>query len=484
MLSLARGAHLLLRACNMPWVPIVLSHDTLLRTQTTHCSDTSMMARALVWCACSCCSLTDCGQLQQLRLTRQRHLDADWRQHEHLRMQETDEERGSPIPASPRNTPSPELAGLHPDPAINDYVQEPQHNVEIGYRMEVEEQYDGNDDDNDNDWEGGNYEREGDVHISSDDEDNTYRVYLPQEDAVKEEDGDGNNRHSDEERDLDEGVDIVNDPAFNAGNSFDENEDRQQQDDEEDLLFDEAPAFSEHSAIRNAYVRAYIASAFKGASHDVSCIILDGVACALWYTRDHTQDIEYEGLEDMARTLPTAERRLGVNLDSIITYLFICLSCWQVHDPLTLYNEDLQEQCREEDCEGILYTTKLLASGKLKCKPTKVLPYVAPRRAIQHWLLRPGKYEELQQWRRDGDEPHQVPATHAGGDNVFAEPSNPMHDMHDAWGWRAIRAGLQHVYYDNGQLRVLDDNVHNLQQRFVSLPCGLVWQINPSENCL
>ncbi|KAG2123995.1 hypothetical protein DEU56DRAFT_917212 [Suillus clintonianus] len=233
------------------------------------------MARALVWCACSRCSLSDRGQLQQLRLTRQRHLDADRRQHEHLRMRETDEQRGSPILASPRNTPSPELAGLHPDPAINDYVQEPQHDVEIGYRMEVEDQYDGNDDD-DNDWEGGNYEREGDVHVSSDDEENAYRVYLPQEDAVEEEDGDEG--HSDEERDLDEGADIVNDPAFNAGNGFDENEDRLQQDDEEELLFDEAPAFSEHSAIRNAYVRAYIASAFKGASHDVSRIILDGVA--------------------------------------------------------------------------------------------------------------------------------------------------------------------------------------------------------------
>ncbi|KAG2360382.1 hypothetical protein BDR07DRAFT_149711 [Suillus spraguei] len=74
-------------------------------------------------------------------------------------MWETDEQRGSPIPASPRNTPSPELAGLHPGPAINDYVQEPQHDVEIRYRMEVEDQYDGNDDDDKNNWEGVIYER-------------------------------------------------------------------------------------------------------------------------------------------------------------------------------------------------------------------------------------------------------------------------------------------------------------------------------------
>src|SRR6267154_2221854 len=69
---------------------------------------------------------------------------------------------------------------------------------------------------------------------------------------------------------------------------------------------------------------------------------------------------------------------------------------------------------------GVLYMTKHMASGKLKRRPTKVLPYVTPHQAIQHWLLRPGKYDELQQWRREGDEPGQVPATRAGADNAFA----------------------------------------------------------------
>ena len=92
---------------------------------------------------------------------------------EHLRMRETDQQRGSPIHASHRNTPSPELAGLLPDPAINDSVEEPQHDVEFGYWMEVDDQYD--DDDG----------REGDAHVSSDDEENAYRVFLSQEDAVE-----------------------------------------------------------------------------------------------------------------------------------------------------------------------------------------------------------------------------------------------------------------------------------------------------------
>jgi hypothetical protein len=190
-----------------------------------------------------------------------------------------------------------------------------------------------------------------------DDEENAYQEFLPQDNVIEDEE---DNDISDDEPDLDEDADIVNDPAFHVGIGFNEDKDRLPPDDEEDALFDEAPAFS----------------------------------------------------------------------------------------------------------------------GKSKHKPTKVLPYVAPCRAIQHWLLRPGKYQELQQWRQDGDEPRQVPATHAQGENAFADPSYPMHDMHDAWGWCTICAGLQHVYYDNGQLRVLNDNVHNLQQRFVSFPCGLVWHIN------
>lgn len=76
--------------------------------------------------------------------------------------------------------------------------------------------------------------------------------------------------------------------------------------------------------------------------------------------------LDFEGLDDMGRTLPTVEKRLGVNLSSIITYLFLCPVCWRVHDSSTLYDEDLEATCAEEDCDGILYTTKSLATGKQK----------------------------------------------------------------------------------------------------------------------
>ncbi|KAG2744674.1 hypothetical protein P692DRAFT_20877625 [Suillus brevipes Sb2] len=79
-----------------------------------------------------------------------------------------------------------------------------------------------------------------------DDEENAYQEFLPQDNVIEdEEDNDiNNNNNSDDKPDLDEDVDIVNDPAFHVGIGFNEDKDRLPPDDEEDALFDEAPAFS------------------------------------------------------------------------------------------------------------------------------------------------------------------------------------------------------------------------------------------------
>lgn len=314
--------------------------------------------------------------------------------------------------------------------------------------------------------------------FSSDDEDDAYRLLLPYGQAEELVEEDRDDERSDDE--IDKDFDLVDDPAFDVVNVFDvggDDDDSQPADDDTDL-FDEPPAFEEHSAIRNAYVRAYIATAFKGATHDVARLIVDGVARALSSACIQAPEVAFDGLDDMARTLPTIEHRLGVNLNSLIIYLFLCPICWRVHDSSSLYDEDLNEQCEEEGCDGILYTTKRLASGKHKRKPTKVLPYVSPQRAIQHWLLRPGKYEQLQEWRKEGDEPARVPPIFENGIDAFQDVWQPIHDIHDAWGWRAIQAGLQRIFRDEAIARVYDEDVNHIQQRFVSLPCGLVWQIN------
>jgi hypothetical protein len=59
---------------------------------------------------------------------------------------------------------------------------------------------------------------------------------------------------------------------------------------------------------------------------------------------------------------------------------------------------------------------------------------------------------------------------------AFPDPSKPMMDIYDGWGWRAIQAGLERRR--GGEWTIRDVDVRNLHQRFVSLPLGLVWQMN------
>jgi len=51
-----------------------------------------------------------------------------------------------------------------------------------------------------------------------------------------------------------------------------------------------------------------------------------------------------------------------------------------------------------------------------------------------------------------------------------------MQDVYDGWGWRAIQAGLE--CQRGGTWTIHDVDVHALHQWFVSLPLGLVWQMN------
>ncbi|KAG2353809.1 hypothetical protein BDR07DRAFT_1495607 [Suillus spraguei] len=185
---------------------------------------------------------------------------------------------------------------------------------------------------------------DGDKHLllsSDDDEACNHNALFPcvlEGELIIADDGD---RISDDGGDLDAADDLINDPAFHAANPLADDEDNVQEGDadpEDEDLFNEPPAFEEHSAIRNAYVQAYVAAAFKGATHEVCHIILDGVACVLTSAQDAAPGLDFKGLNSMGRTLPTVEKCLSVNLSSIITYFFLCPVCWRVHDSSTLYN--------------------------------------------------------------------------------------------------------------------------------------------------
>jgi hypothetical protein len=182
-----------------------------------------------------------------------------------------------------------------------------------------------------------------------------------------------------------------------------------------------------------------------------------------------------EDLENMARTLPTLERRLGVNPDAHITYFFLCPDCWKRHHPNELAKLE-SSQCPEDGCSGILYTVKRTARRAEKRTPTKIMPYNSPKGAIARLLRRPGMWELCQLWRKDGD--HE-PSEPLDVDDYFAgDPDTPINDVYDGFGWRQFPAFLKRQW--DPRRRQVDDVpvAPGPDRRFVSLPCGLLVAIN------
>ncbi|KAI0037613.1 hypothetical protein FA95DRAFT_1457055, partial [Auriscalpium vulgare] len=237
------------------------------------------------------------------------------------------------------------------------------------------------------------------------------------------------------------------------------------------------PAFSEHPLIRKAYFTAYLQGTFHRATHEAIKLGLDSAYESLVSLRRQT-GIEIEGLDSMARTLPTVERRLRVNADPYIVYKFLCPQCWCVYNASVLSELDGPE-CMTDNCSGILYTIRELTGGRTKRIPRKVLPTCPIIPMIQRFLMRPGKYDEYQHWRGEGDEPgpaQPIPPP-ANGFDAFPDPFKRMYDVYDGWGWRALMAGLERRR--GGEWGMFDTTIRpGLRQRFVALPCGLVLMMN------
>jgi hypothetical protein len=199
-------------------------------------------------------------------------------------------------------------------------------------------------------------------------------------------------------------------------------------------------AFEDHPAIRNAYIRAFVGAAFEGMTHRAVKNMLDSSRIILQSAE--ASGVEFPGLSNFARTLPTVERRLGVSTDDLITYFFLCDVCWALHYPSELARLETPK-CDRPNCVGTLYSVKRLSSGKEKKTPLLTLPFVPPGKAIQRLCLQPGKVAQWQEWRGDDDAVGQREPSKLTGFEAFDNPDKPMMDITDGWGWRAIQAGLQ-----------------------------------------
>ncbi|KAL7279486.1 hypothetical protein ACG7TL_007329 [Trametes sanguinea] len=236
------------------------------------------------------------------------------------------------------------------------------------------------------------------------------------------------------------------------------------------------PAFHEHPMIRRAYVQAFIAVAFHGGTHELAQYLLESSRSQL-ASFSLTSGYEIPGLARMAVTLRTAERRLGLDPDEWITYYILCDVCWDCHHPSELDSLPSDGRCIQEDCEGMLFQRKHYSDGKAHRVPIKVLATTSPTSSIQRLLLRPGKHAELNHWRRGpADAPGPKPPIVVNDWVGSIDETHRLFDMHDGWGWDAIRAGIHRR--QGGPWGVRDVDVKELNQRFVALPNGLVLIFN------
>ena len=182
----------------------------------------------------------------------------------------------------------------------------------------------------------------------------------------------------------------------------------------------------------------------------------------------------------MAQTLKTAERRLGVDPDEYIIYYALCSKCWE-GSRLNKIDQLNGPHCPKDGCNRQLYTSKTLSNGRVKRVPTRVLSCANVEKMLGIILMKPGKMAELQHWRVPGkDEPGRVPpmAEPLDGYDAFADLDVRLFDVYDGWVWRTIQAGLERRRHGAARWGVEDVDVRELNQRFVSLPCGLLLCIN------
>ncbi|OSC97862.1 hypothetical protein PYCCODRAFT_1428192 [Trametes coccinea BRFM310] len=200
-------------------------------------------------------------------------------------------------------------------------------------------------------------------------------------------------------------------------------------------------AFLKDPLIRRVYIQAFISAAFHGATQELVKYFLDGQH-QLLSTLSQRTGLEIPGLDTMARTIRTVERRLGVDPDQRIIYYLLCDKCWARRLPSQLNN--LPPECLEAGCDGAFFKVKTASDSQKYRVLIKPLPTTSLFSEIQRILLRPGKHAELNKWRcGEDDAPDAVPPVPQEEWQGSLDPLFRMFDMFDGWAWHAICAGLE-----------------------------------------
>lgn len=207
-----------------------------------------------------------------------------------------------------------------------------------------------------------------------------------------------------------------------------------------DISILEPPAFRETAPVRLAYLHAAIAHIHEGATFLDATNRLQG----------ELDIIELCGSTPIypipARTIVTAKRRLGLNVDDYIVQRPICTKCFKYY-PREAIDALQSPKCTVPRCRGIVYREKRLRANPLtgeippaKRIPAKIHAYAPLPLTIQRFLLRPDFVRNLRDTSRDLE---RAPFT---DDTV-------MYDIHDGLQWTRNMIGLKRSIGEDGSVR-------------------------------
>ncbi|KAF8590287.1 hypothetical protein K439DRAFT_1612076 [Ramaria rubella] len=161
---------------------------------------------------------------------------------------------------------------------------------------------------------------------------------------------------------------------------------------------------------------------------------------------ESTSGLVIPRLDNMAMTLLTVDCQLGLDPDVYIQYFSGVTSAGLDITPLNYTRYTLNS---EADSWNPLHQVLV-----------KIFPYAPLIPAIQRILHQPGKYESLQHWYKEGSKLGQAPPLHAEGYKAFSLVNARIDDVYDAWGSRALQAGL--IHRKGGKWGVEDVDIHEI----------------------
>jgi len=209
-------------------------------------------------------------------------------------------------------------------------------------------------------------------------------------------------------------------------------------------------AHRETPAVRLAYLHAVFANIFEarpivGAERQLNGELKIIALCGALPTHPRP-----------ARTIITAKRRLGLEIDDYIERRPICNVCYKFYSYDAIKNA-ISPNCTQPQCKGVFYREKrgfqddidnnrdADADQYIKRMPAKIQPYSSLVKAIQRFLQRPDFVGSLRDTSGDSRHPP-------------ISSSTMMTDLHDSRLWGALPIGLKRVVNEQGHVQDVDES--------------------------